>query len=262
MVVLRTTPQRRPATAKFAHNSDACVLAAIDIFKHRHEVLIAAPGKTRRHPKRVFPCARGDFQHRAGRGGQKQGQRLTDRFAVSGGCRRMAQMRVARDSGGRVGERVKQFWHDYALEWGMSLFDIGPEPLLATMRLAQGGLIRRMAWRGPVIGDGQIGQLTLRQMARGVAVASGFRALRRVVDHCAADQSGGQRVAVGQPFGSEAEAEGNLLTFLEPEPIAASADRPPRKPCAVQIRPPATCRSVGSLQAKGHRGRACADEFP
>ncbi len=34
--------------AKVEHTSDARVLVGIDISKHRHEVLIAAPGKTRR----------------------------------------------------------------------------------------------------------------------------------------------------------------------------------------------------------------------
>lgn len=48
IVVLRTTPQRRPAIAKVKYPSDARVLVGIDISKHRHEVLIAAPGKTRR----------------------------------------------------------------------------------------------------------------------------------------------------------------------------------------------------------------------
>lgn len=47
-VVLRTTPQRRPAMAKVEHTSDARVLVGIDISKHRHEVLIAVPGKARR----------------------------------------------------------------------------------------------------------------------------------------------------------------------------------------------------------------------
>ncbi|OCX66842.1 hypothetical protein BFP70_03960 [Thioclava sp. SK-1] len=48
MVVLRTTPQRRPAMAKVEHTADARVLVGIDISKHRHEVLIAVPGKMRR----------------------------------------------------------------------------------------------------------------------------------------------------------------------------------------------------------------------
>ena len=34
--------------AKVEHTSDARVLVGIDISKHRHEVLIAVPGKTRR----------------------------------------------------------------------------------------------------------------------------------------------------------------------------------------------------------------------
>ena len=34
--------------AKVEHTSDACVLVGIDISKHRHEVLIAVPGKSRR----------------------------------------------------------------------------------------------------------------------------------------------------------------------------------------------------------------------
>ena len=34
--------------AKVEHTSDARVLVGIDISKHRHEVLIAIPGKTRR----------------------------------------------------------------------------------------------------------------------------------------------------------------------------------------------------------------------
>jgi len=34
--------------AKFEHTSDARVLVGIDISKHRHEVLIAVPGKARR----------------------------------------------------------------------------------------------------------------------------------------------------------------------------------------------------------------------
>ena len=34
--------------AKFEHTSDVRVLVGIDISKHRHEVLIAIPGKTRR----------------------------------------------------------------------------------------------------------------------------------------------------------------------------------------------------------------------
>jgi len=34
--------------AKIDYTSDARVLAGIDIAKHRHEVLIAVPGKTRR----------------------------------------------------------------------------------------------------------------------------------------------------------------------------------------------------------------------
>ena len=34
--------------AKFEHTFDARVLVGIDISKHRHEVLIAIPGKTRR----------------------------------------------------------------------------------------------------------------------------------------------------------------------------------------------------------------------
>ena len=34
--------------AKVEHTSDAHVLVGIDISKHRHEVLIAVPGKTRR----------------------------------------------------------------------------------------------------------------------------------------------------------------------------------------------------------------------
>ena len=46
MVVLRTTPQRRPAMAKVEHTSDARVLVGIDISKHRHEVLIAVQAKT------------------------------------------------------------------------------------------------------------------------------------------------------------------------------------------------------------------------
>lgn len=33
---------------KFEHTADARVLVGIDISKHRHELLIAAPGKTRR----------------------------------------------------------------------------------------------------------------------------------------------------------------------------------------------------------------------
>ena len=34
--------------AKFEHTSDARVLVGIDISKHRHEVLSAVPGKSRR----------------------------------------------------------------------------------------------------------------------------------------------------------------------------------------------------------------------
>ena len=34
--------------AKVEHTADARVLVGIDISKHRHEVLIAAPGKQRR----------------------------------------------------------------------------------------------------------------------------------------------------------------------------------------------------------------------
>ena len=35
--------------AKTHNNTDHCILVAIDISKHRHDVLIASPGKTRRH---------------------------------------------------------------------------------------------------------------------------------------------------------------------------------------------------------------------
>ena len=42
--------------AKVQHTSDARVLVGIDISKHRHEVLIAVPGKTRRRAGlRSFP---------------------------------------------------------------------------------------------------------------------------------------------------------------------------------------------------------------
>jgi hypothetical protein len=34
--------------AKVEHTADARVLVGIDVSKHRHEVLIAVPGKTRR----------------------------------------------------------------------------------------------------------------------------------------------------------------------------------------------------------------------
>ena len=47
MFGLLTTPKMRPAIAKVEHTSDARVLVGIDISKHRHQVLIAAPGKTR-----------------------------------------------------------------------------------------------------------------------------------------------------------------------------------------------------------------------
>ena len=39
--------------AKVEHTSDARVLVGIDISKHRHEVLIAIPGKTRRRRIRI-----------------------------------------------------------------------------------------------------------------------------------------------------------------------------------------------------------------
>lgn len=42
------TTEETPAMAKVEHTSDARVLVGIDISKHRHEVLIAVPGKTRR----------------------------------------------------------------------------------------------------------------------------------------------------------------------------------------------------------------------
>ena len=40
--------------AKVEHTSDARVLVGIDISKHRHEVLIAVPGKTRRRRMTIF----------------------------------------------------------------------------------------------------------------------------------------------------------------------------------------------------------------
>lgn len=51
--------------AKVEHASDARVLVGIDISKHRHEVLIAVPGKTRRRPMteadRFHRSTRGDW---------------------------------------------------------------------------------------------------------------------------------------------------------------------------------------------------------
>ena len=47
-MVLRTAPQKRPAMVKVDHTSDAGVPVGIDISRHRHEVWIAVPGKTRR----------------------------------------------------------------------------------------------------------------------------------------------------------------------------------------------------------------------
>jgi transposase len=35
--------------AKTDHKTDHCILVAVNISKHRHDVLIAVPGKTRRH---------------------------------------------------------------------------------------------------------------------------------------------------------------------------------------------------------------------
>ena len=42
--------------AKVEHTSDARVLVGIDISKHRHEVLIAVPGKTRRRRLTITNC--------------------------------------------------------------------------------------------------------------------------------------------------------------------------------------------------------------
>ena len=41
--------------AKVEHTSDARVLVGIDISKHRHEVLIAVPDKTRRRRMMTLP---------------------------------------------------------------------------------------------------------------------------------------------------------------------------------------------------------------
>ena len=38
---------------KIEHTSDTRVLVGIDISKHRHEVLISVPGKTRRRPMTI-----------------------------------------------------------------------------------------------------------------------------------------------------------------------------------------------------------------
>ena len=43
--------------AKVEHTSDARVLVGIDISKHRHEVLIAVPGKARRRRMTVLNTA-------------------------------------------------------------------------------------------------------------------------------------------------------------------------------------------------------------
>ena len=42
-----TTEGAQHAMAKVEHTADACVLVGIDVSKHRHEVLISVPGKTR-----------------------------------------------------------------------------------------------------------------------------------------------------------------------------------------------------------------------
>jgi hypothetical protein len=42
------------------HSIAATLLVAIDISKHRHEVLIGIPGKKRRHRSRPGPAAGGD----------------------------------------------------------------------------------------------------------------------------------------------------------------------------------------------------------
>lgn len=47
-VVLRTTPQRRLALTSAKPTSVSPLLVAIDISKHRHEVLVSLPGKVRR----------------------------------------------------------------------------------------------------------------------------------------------------------------------------------------------------------------------
>ena len=51
--------------AKVEHNLDARVLVGIDISKHRHEVLIAVPGKTRRRRLRITDST-DDFQRLIG----------------------------------------------------------------------------------------------------------------------------------------------------------------------------------------------------
>ena len=47
--------------AKIEHTSDTYVLVGIDVSKHRHEVLIAVPGKTRRR-RLTITNSIGDFQ--------------------------------------------------------------------------------------------------------------------------------------------------------------------------------------------------------
>jgi hypothetical protein len=47
--------------AKVEHTSDARVLVGIDISKHRHEVLIAVPGKTRRRRRLTITNSTDDF---------------------------------------------------------------------------------------------------------------------------------------------------------------------------------------------------------
>lgn len=51
--------------AKVEHTSDARVLVGIDISKHRHEVLIAVPGKTRRR-RLTITNSTDDFQRLIG----------------------------------------------------------------------------------------------------------------------------------------------------------------------------------------------------